>query len=228
VPIQKPDYTFPEGEFQPSLFDIDLPINSQNLGERGEAEGGLSFDEIRRRERTAVSAFTERLREILLLPAEQRAAQGYEGVPAYYEVYLDLLDDQWPPRVAAYIAWASAPRQNRWPKTQDELAYLLGLTSDRQFTKWRKNNEAIDALISKLQLEPLLKHRADVIDALIQSATDPDYKSHQDRKLYLEITGDYIPSAKLDAILSRSAGDGVEGLSAEQLRQRAGKDANQG
>jgi hypothetical protein len=53
----------------------------------------------------------------------------------------------------------------------------------------------------------MLKHRADVIEALINSAADPDYKSHQDRKLFLEITGDYISSSKLDAALRHSTGE---------------------
>ena len=215
MPIEKPDYEFKnyQGDLQPTLFDVDLPD--------GAGFASLSFDDIRRREQAAVSAFTAQLREIILLSPEQRAEQGFGAVPDYYEVFLDLLDHGWPPRISAYIAWASSPRQNRWPKTQDELAHLLGLTSDRQFTKWRRNNEAIDDLITRLQLEPMLKHRADVIDALIASATDPDYKSHQDRKLFLEITGDYIPTAKLTAHLKRSMPDGEEGMNTADLEKYA-------
>ena len=67
------------------------------------------------------------------------------------------------------------------------------------------------------QAAKLLEHRANVFDALITSAEDPDYKSHNDRKLFLELTGDYVPSSKIDAILSRSAGAGYENDSTVSL-----------
>jgi hypothetical protein len=200
MPIEKPSYEFLDVEFQPGLFDVDLPTEAKA------SNTALSFDEVRCREHIAISAFTAQLREIVLMSAQQRETKGFGGVPAYYEVFLDLLDGGWPPRVAAYIAWASSPRLNRWPKTQDELAQLLGLTSDRQFTKWRRNNTAIDNLIAKLQIEPLLKHRADVFSALIESASAPDYKNHPDRRLFTEITGDYVPLSKLEAEMKRSSG----------------------
>ena len=44
-----------------------------------------------------------------------------------------------------------------------------------------------------MQATPLLRHRRDIFDALIVSATDPDPKSHPDRKLALEMLGDYKP-----------------------------------
>jgi hypothetical protein len=168
---------------QPALFDIDLPDDDHQ-------PGALSFDAVRRREALAMQAFRERA---LNLP--------------YFETFLDLLDGQWPPRIAAFIAWASSPRLDRVPATQEELAHMLGLTSDRQFSKWRRQYPSIDTLIAKLQIGPLLKHRADVFQALAESASNPDYKHNPDRKLFAEITGDYVPSAKFEAELKRS-GDG--------------------
>lgn len=113
---------------------------------------------------------------------------------SWVEDYQRILAACWPWRVAVYIAWASAPKKDRWPKTQTELATkLLGLTSDRVISTWRNRNPAIDELIGLLQAAPLLDHRRDIYDALVASATDPSHKSHQDRKLALEILGDYTP-----------------------------------
>jgi hypothetical protein len=202
----RPEYDFSayEQEMQPPLFDIDLPPVLSGAAElAAQSKDGsevLSYEQVRRREEIAIGLFSKKLEEIKAMSESTRAEGGFSGVPAYYEVYLDLRDGGWPPRIAAYIAWASSPRQGRWPKTQDELATLLGLTSDRQFTKWRRANKAIDDLIAKLQLEPLLKHRADVFSALIASASTPDYKNQPDRKLFLEITGDHVPTTKLQGL----------------------------
>ncbi len=53
-----------------------------------------------------------------------------------------------------------------------------------------------------MQAAPLLRHRRDILDALIVSATDPDPKSHPDRKLALEMLGDYKPRGISGATLS--------------------------
>lgn len=192
----RPDYSFSdiEKDIQPALFDVDLPAVTD------EFPSALSYEQVRRREEVAMTLFTQRMAEITTMTPAAREDAQMSAVPAYYEVFLDLRDGGWPPRIAAYIAWASSPRQNRWPKTQDELARLLGLTSDRQFTKWRRANKAIDDLIAKLQIEPLLKHRADVFNALIESASTPDYKNQPDRKLFLEITGDHVPTTKVQGL----------------------------
>lgn len=186
-------------EMQPALFDIDLP-------EDDDAQpGALSFETVRRRESLAMQMFRE---QALSLP--------------YFETFLDLLDGNWPPRIAAFIAWASSPKLDRKPATQEELAHILGLTSDRQFSKWRRKYPSIDGLIAKLQIEPLLKHRADVFQALAESASNPDYKHHSDRKLFAEITGDYVPSAKFEAELKRSAAGLIEKQPDSVLEQMLG------
>ncbi len=191
--IERVDY-----EYQPSLFAVeDAEITDESV--------------------TTVGAEEARLRSM----TAQHALEGKEKLPGWYEEYLRLVNGNWPWRVAAYIAWASSPRSGRWPDTQDKLATeVLGLTSDRQITKWRKR-EAVQAMIVALQVAPMLEHRADVIGALIESAKDPDYKSHQDRKLFLEITGDYVPTSKLIAQMRRSAGEGVAGESDDVLARYA-------
>jgi len=199
--------------FQPSLFELE------------EHEDGLiGPEEAKRISENALVLFRDKVRLITLMSDEERAKQGI-SIPTYYEQFLNLLDAGWPWRVAAFIAWAASPKQGRWPKTQEELAQtVLGLTSDRQIAKWRKNNPSIDDLIAKLQVAPMLEHRADVIRALIASASDPDYKGHGDRKLFLEITGDYTPTSKVLAQLRRSLGDQTAEQATDVLEQYAGFD----
>jgi len=38
---------------------------------------------------------------------------------------------------------------------------------------------------------------------LITNAKDADYKTHNDRKLFLELTGDYVPTSKLAAMIAK-------------------------
>jgi hypothetical protein len=208
MPIQKVDITF-----QPSLFELEETEN-----------GDISPEEARRISENALVSFRERVRQIVVMSERERDEAGV-STPTYYEQFLALMDAGWPWRVAAYIAWASSPKQGRWPKTQDEFAQtVLGLTSDRQIAKWRKNNPSINDLIADLQVAPMLEHRADVIKALIESASDPDYKGHGDRKLFLEITGDYTPTSKLVAQLRRSLGDQTAEQPNDVLEQYAGFD----
>lgn len=115
-----------------------------------------------------------------------------ETHPVWWDDYLALRSEGWDWRKAAYIAWASSAVILRWPKTQGELATtVLGLRGDRTIQKWRADDPRIDERVAKLQVEPLLRHRRDVIEALVTSSMSPDPKSHQDRKMFLEMTGDY-------------------------------------
>lgn len=160
------------------LFDLDLPEDDSD-------KSHLSVDEIRLRSETA-----------------RQALEG-KALP-WLDEYQRLRNGGWPWRVAAYIAWASQPRNKREPKTQDELARQhLGLTSDRAITTWRQKNPTIDEMIALLQAAPLWDYRAEVFQALTANAVKPDYKTHNDRKLFLELTGDYVPTAKLAALLSK-------------------------
>jgi|CXWL01.1.fsa_nt_gi hypothetical protein len=174
MPIQKPDYQL--------SFNLDLPE------ETGDSTiQRLSADEIRLRSETARQVF-----------------EGRDDLK-WMEEYARLRDGGWDWRVAAYIAWASSPRSSRIPKTQDELAINhLGLTSDRAIATWRKKNPAIDEMIAMLQASPLWDYRAEVFSALTENAVKPDYKTHNDRKLFLELTGDYVPSSKLAAMITKN------------------------
>lgn len=182
-------------------FDLDLPEME---------EGAVSMEEARLRSETALKAFELR--------------GGKRELPAWYDEYATLRSGGWPWRVAAYIAWASSPKVDRVPKTQDELAREhLGLTSDRAFTTWRKRNPTIDEMVTMLQAAPLWEHRADSFKQLIDGMKKSglDYKFFHHLKLYFEMTGDYIPMSKLAAFLKRSTSGGLEAMSDEELEMLA-------
>ena len=175
MPISKPDY------------QLTLPLELEDAeAQTGKGSDVLSAEEVRLRSEAA------------------RAALAGVAV-TWKDEYEKLVQGGWNWRVAAYIAWASSPKASRMPKTQDDLATLhLGLTSDRAINTWRRKNPAIDEMVAVLQAAPLWEHRAEIYDALIKVATSPEYKGHNDRKLALELLGDYVPAAKLEAILRGS------------------------
>lgn len=146
----------------------------------------------------------------------------------WWDTYQQLLNSKWPWRIACFVAWASSPKINRWPKTQDEFAQkVLGLTSDRVIATWRKKSPDIDGAISLLQSATMLEHRADVIKALVDSASSKDHRSNPDRKLFFEMTGDYVPRSRVDVKASVGE-DEMSGLSEAELMEiarRAKKEA---
>jgi hypothetical protein len=175
-PVQRP---------KPEIFEqLALGLAIDDAIEDG---AGISPDEARRRSEVARAA----LEEFGPSPDAEK--------PEWLERYFDLRDGGWPWRVACYIAWCASPKNSRWPKTQEELAtQVLGLTSDRQIGTWRRKNQSIDEMIALLQAAPLFDHRADIYRALITSASDPDHRSNPDRKLALELMGDYVPRVQVD------------------------------
>ena len=179
---------------------------------------GLDLDEVDRSQVGFVSPEEARRRSLSAYRALEMA--GIDSTPGWMEQYQDLLTAGWPWRVACFIAWCASPKIGRWPKTQQELATeVLGLTSDRQIATWRKRNRSIDELITILQAAPLMAHRADVFEALAKSASDSDHRSNPDRKLFLEITGDYVPRQKVD--LRRDSVDDLSQMSEAELEQLA-------
>lgn len=150
------------------------------------------------------SALSPEQAQLISNAARQALADGSAEDPErpaqpWLDDYRQLLEDGWPWRVACYIAWRSAPKRNsdgteRWPKTQGELAReVLGLESDRVIRTWRERNPGIEAAIAMMKAKALFEHRRDVFNALVTSASNPSHKNHTDRKLFLEMTGDYTP-----------------------------------
>jgi len=189
------------------LEQLDLGLDVEEVDVRG---GGLSFEEVRARAMKARRAL------------EDGDSWEQGEVPQWFEHYLQLRKKGRPWRVAVYVLWAASPKRGRWPATQLELATeVLGLTSDRQIYAWRKKYPEIDDMITMLQAAPLMEHRADIFEALVAVATDADYKAHSDRKLALEMLGDYVPRSKMDLGVAVGS-DAVDDLSDEELRRRAG------
>jgi len=147
-----------------------------------------------------------------------------EIVPRWMDLYHKLVDGGWRWEVAVYIAWRSMPKKYRYPETQEELAIkCLGLRSDRAIATWRKNNPYIDEYITVLQGEIVFDRIPDVLDAMAEVASTPDYKGNADRKLLLEMTGRYTPSSKITAEMAKklvnSRADDLQDLSDEELRK---------
>lgn len=92
-------------------------------------------------------------------------------------------------RKAAYEAWSSLPASLRQPKTITELADQLGLRNTATIRHWRQKDPQIETRFRKRLTQRLLEYAPDVLMALTAVASDPDSKGHQDRKLFLQLTG---------------------------------------
>lgn len=128
--------------------------------------------------------------ELAILPAAPWAAD-----------YLELRRLGWDWRKAVYIAWEACPLRpgdRRWPPTQAQLAtQILGLRSDRAIRNW-KTDPAIGDTIGLITAAPLLRHRRAVFEALATVASEPDPGAFRDRELFLKLSGDYRPDARLE------------------------------
>ncbi len=155
--------------------------------------------------------------QLISRSAQAALEDGASGMPAWARDYLDLRQDGWPWRVAVLIAWSASPRDGRHPKTQADLANsVLGLKSDRVIREWKRKNPAIEAAIGVLEARQLFEHRAQVLRALADSASSTSHKNHPDRKLFLELTGDYTPRVKVDQNVTGKPKD-MAGLSDAEL-----------
>lgn len=195
MPVSKPKFTLPQEFFQLAL-ELDLP----------EVEEGMPAEEARMRSETGRAAFV--------------ALKGTAQQPAWFERFEALIEGGWAWRQASYIAWASMPMDGRIPKTQDELARKhLALSSDRAISTWRKRNPAIDTMIAILQSAELWEHRADSFQNLIKGMKQAgsDYKFFPHLKLYMEMTGDYVPLNQISAVLKRKADGGAHEMDEETL-----------
>lgn len=153
-------------------FDLDLPEE--------EVSSSLSAEQIQARKDAA--------RALLENPATwPKDETGKPVKPFWYEDYLKLSVGRWPFRVAVLIAWLKTPKKYRWPKTQDELADMLGMSSDRQFTVWRAKNPQIEAMVNEAWKNRILDGLTDSIDAMLEVAAIPDYKGRGDRELHFKM-----------------------------------------
>jgi len=140
-------------------------------------------------ERTAAQLRAEEARKMF---------EARHGEQPWMDEYWELLGEGWDWRKAVYIVWASLPSEGRWPATQRELAtQVLGLSSDRVIRDWRANNPALDQRVKGLTVSALEKARADIVAALIESASNPNPRCTTDRRMALEILDIYKSEAVL-------------------------------
>lgn len=158
------------------------------------------------------------------LVLQSRLKDG-EELPSWADMYHRLLQAGWRWRVAAYAAWASTPKEGRWPRTQQELAtQVLGLTSDRVIATWNTKFPTLQQVIGDLSADDLMDARADVFHTLKTMAKTPDYKNVKYTQIYLEMIGAYVPTSKLAAELKRRGitSDDLADMTDEELRVLAG------
>jgi hypothetical protein len=199
MPITSPSYQL--------SFDLDLP-EEELTGDSAH----LSPEEIQARKDVA--------RAMLENPDMWPKVNGKPEKPFWYEEYMKLSVGQWPFRVAVLIAWLGTPRKYRWPKTQAELADMLGMASDRQFSVWRARNPQIDAIANKAWRDRVLNHLSDSVDAMLEVASQPDYKGRGDRELHFKMA-----EILKDQLLLNSTGNiDLSKLSFEEKLRLAGLD----
>lgn len=153
--------------------------------------------------------------------AERRLFEQILGDLPLGDLYVTLLEEGWYWRDAAYIAWKGLPKEIRAPATLTELADMLGV-SRRTINLRRQKNPAIDIRAAKMVVGERLFGRIDeVMEALLESATDSNYKAHPDRKLALEMAGVYVPKQGLVIEPGGQADDDLADASDEELRRLA-------
>jgi hypothetical protein len=157
-------------------FEWDLPEEESN--------SALSADEIQLRKDLA-EAFIQN-------PAHwEKDAQGKPLQPYWLNQAITLHEGKmrFPFRVAVLTAWLCTPKKYRYPETQDKLADLLGLSSDRQFTVWMAKNPQIKAVVHSAWKENALDRLNDSMDAMYEVAATADYKGKGDRELHFKVAG---------------------------------------
>lgn len=91
--------------------------------------------------------------------------------------------------LAAFAVWRALPKIMRQPKTQSELATLLGFTSEQVFYKWMRQYPDLFARSSSGLQVMIREFLPDVLWASIRSATGDGAQGFQDRKLLMAMGG---------------------------------------
>ena len=143
-----------------------------------------------------------------------------------------LVNEGWSERQAMYMAWKSHPpealRGAGLPITQIKLCVdVLCLKSDAAVRQWRRKYPDMEGRILTIQRQgPLAHYRPMVLHKMAEGAILTEYTA--DRRLFLEMTGDYVPASKMDANVATSdSGVTVEEwrIEAERRRHEAAKTA---
>lgn len=202
MPISGPAYQL--------TFDLDLPEEEADV-----STPALSAEEIRIREEVARQKLESG-------ESWSPDPDGEKQEPLWWERYVMLRVGHWPFRVAALIAWLGTPRTYRWPKTQKELANLLGMSSDRQFTVWRAKNPAIDAMVGEFWKAEAIGRLPDSMNAMFKVAAQEDYKGNRDRELHFKIADILKDRSEIDLKAGGDADALLKTLTFGQLLNLAG------
>lgn len=154
------------------------------------------------------------------LCAERTLVLGRDGEPVLNSRGEAREKLRWGWRKAAYIAWSSTPKTKREPKTLEELARLLGLSSAGTIRNWRRLDPGIMDRIGELPRQLLADRMPDVMHALVEVASSPDPRAHPDRRMYLEMMGQYSPKG-IDVRATAEAAAGVDLGRFEEALKRA-------
>ena len=202
------------GRLEKPVYQLPLGLDLVGIDEAAQQDERLSSE-------AALAALS-----VLRIKTKDESGSEIEVIPRWMDLYKRLIEGGWKWRVAVYIAWASQPKKYRQPETQEELAIkCLGLTSDRAIATWRKKYATIDETISMLQGSIIFDALPDALNAMVEVATDSDYKGHADRKLMFEMGGIYTPSSKITAEIAKKLSKGnmdETDLSDSELRDIAG------
>lgn len=120
-------------------------------------------------------------------PYARRLFTAVVGDLPFSDIYADLLASGFTFREAAVIAWLSMGISNRVPSTQKELAAALGC-SPAIISKIKRSEKA-QLQLMKLTTASLISHAAEVDAALVEVATNPDYKSVRAMELFYKRIG---------------------------------------
>ena len=137
---------------------------------------------------------------------------------SWVDAYKDLMLAGWGWEKAAYIAWASTPKNLRMPKYLYEFSGMIRVHR-RSIALWVKNDFAMNMVIRERMMAPLIDHQRDVVDALVESAENPSPRHFQDRRLFLEIAGIYVPGKALFEKMRRKEPGIFANLTDEELEE---------
>lgn len=171
------------------------------------------------------------------VPAKPIEDQSHAAARAAFELmladvpfgdsYSAIIAEGWPWRDAAYIAWKSMPKAIRQPATEEAFCELIGINRSTM-QKRRRKNPMIDVRAAKGVVTAVLNESIDdVVGALVDSATDPSYKHHPDRKMFLEMTGAYTPKQDVTLTPGKQEKE-ADTMSDDELARQAALDNGAG
>ena len=190
---------------QMSFADWDLPEEP--------SDATLSIQEIQAR--------LDKAKQFIENPENWPKENGKPAKPFWLEHYVALMEGMhFPFRAAVLAAWLATPKKLRWPKTQAELADMLGLTSDRQFSVWRQKNREINEAVQAAWRARVMDGLSDSVDAMLEVAAMPDYKSRGDRELHFKMAN--VLEDKLTLNTSKQWADMTYDEKLQEIRRLGG------